>query len=710
MSLTNFEGFNYPYGENLLYTDCHPILVSILKPLNDIFPSISSYSIGILNMFMLLSFILTASVLQRLLEEIKVHGLSAILGSWAILILAPQVFRLQGHFALSYSFVIPLCFLWLLRFMQSKKSNNYILKLTLINAFFLFVHAYLGIISISILLAFFLINLIHKPSINKKMIWLLASSFLSMIPFLVVKLLSDSHRFRTNNPYGFFEYYADIDTVFLPHTGPLKSYLMNLLPTFTQTWEGLSYVGAGTIVLLPFMLIQFYNNYRQNEVTVLHQIVLASILLLLFSFGMPFRFGLEGMVDSVPILKQFRAIGRFSWVFYFAISVTAIYFMNQLAAKIPSRVGRVAAILSLPALMIIEGTPYHIALGKGITKEQNNFKLAKLNPDFTELINSIDPSQFQSIIPIPFYHIGSENHEKEASNKTYLNSILLSYHTSLPLTSSYLSRVSITESKNAMQFFAPNHYTKGIQSDLPSELPFIVFWNTDEKLTTEEENLLSKVNWIIEKESNKIGSLPYSTVFENSVQNLLIEFSKDSSLIKKGNYYVSDFSKKFYNSKFNTKEDSTLFRGEKSLLVDQQKRNKLFEIKTAELDANQLYEASVWLSNSSENSGQDDLNHLTFKLEEKDKNNEIIHTAEKSVMSSFIHFENWTLSHFNFTPKSPSSLLEFSIVGNSPQANTSYAASFLIRDTELNVFKILKGERDHPNHLVKNNHSVKREK
>tara|TARA_B110000046_G_scaffold108222_1_gene115591 strand:+ start:44962 stop:45285 length:324 start_codon:yes stop_codon:yes gene_type:complete len=62
-SLTNFEGFNYPYGENFLYTDGHLLLISILKPLHSIFPGIPIYSIGILNSLMLISFLISALVL-----------------------------------------------------------------------------------------------------------------------------------------------------------------------------------------------------------------------------------------------------------------------------------------------------------------------------------------------------------------------------------------------------------------------------------------------------------------------------------------------------------------------------------------------------------------------------------------------------------------------------------------------------------------------
>lgn len=123
-SLSNFEGFNYPYGENFLYTDGHPILISILKPLHSIFPGIENYSIGILNSLMIISLLISALVLFQLLRELKINAFLAMLGAWAILLLAPQVFRLEGHFALSYSFVIPLCFFVVAEIYRKRTFNK----------------------------------------------------------------------------------------------------------------------------------------------------------------------------------------------------------------------------------------------------------------------------------------------------------------------------------------------------------------------------------------------------------------------------------------------------------------------------------------------------------------------------------------------------------------------------------------------------------
>ena len=111
-SYTELEGMNYPYGENYLYTDCHPVLANTFKALGQISPFFVTNSIGILNFILILSIFLSFIVTYFLLLELRVRRWNAVLFSLGIVALAPQLFRLEGHLALSYSVAIP--FSWLL--------------------------------------------------------------------------------------------------------------------------------------------------------------------------------------------------------------------------------------------------------------------------------------------------------------------------------------------------------------------------------------------------------------------------------------------------------------------------------------------------------------------------------------------------------------------------------------------------------------------
>ena len=69
-SYLNFQGMNYPYGENILYTDCQPVLANSLKVLGTFHPFFIHHSIGILNLLMLLGIFGCSIVVYFLLKEL----------------------------------------------------------------------------------------------------------------------------------------------------------------------------------------------------------------------------------------------------------------------------------------------------------------------------------------------------------------------------------------------------------------------------------------------------------------------------------------------------------------------------------------------------------------------------------------------------------------------------------------------------------------
>ena len=112
---------NYPFSENIMYTDCHPLQANLLKFINQFFPEVSNYSIGIINSFMILSIAITGLFLYLIFIKLGVSSLLSVLGALAITILSPQLFRLTGHLALSYSFFIPIT-IYLLLLFEEKNS------------------------------------------------------------------------------------------------------------------------------------------------------------------------------------------------------------------------------------------------------------------------------------------------------------------------------------------------------------------------------------------------------------------------------------------------------------------------------------------------------------------------------------------------------------------------------------------------------------
>ena len=633
VSNTNFEGMNFPYGENYLYTDCQPVLASSLKAIAHIFPGISDYSIGIINFLMIISMIVTVLLLYFIFIELKIKRLLAALSALAIMVLSPQIFRMTGHLALSYSCFIPLTIYLLLKFENSNFKIKYGVFLLISNLFWLFIHAYLGVIAITLILTYtfvkFIGEKISKLNIDlRNYVIVLSTIILPLITYIVFLKLTDVHTGRTTNPWGIFVYYADFSTIFLPNHQPLNPIVKYFIPKFTQHWEGWAYIGVISIISFVFYIVKCWQKTRKNKKLMidtywldnrqLRNLLFASIIVMLFSILFPFRLGLEGLLKYLEIIKQFRAIGRFAWVFYFVIAIVSVYFTNKLFYNYLGKGKKILAwtiLILVPVVIFYEGIYYHPEVSSNITRTANLFDRNQLDGSLQDGLRLIDARKYQAVIPLPFYYIGSENYGKEGNNAIYRLAIILSYHLKLPIMASYLTRTSIWESKNLMQLFSDNFYKKAIEDDLTDNRPFLVVYDHS-ALSGNESYFLNKSRVVFESPDYTILEIAKKALFENTASEEVKAYeAKVQNLMSKKGFMVGDTSKYFYYNGFEDSKSDVSFRGKGALNSWMKDYTLPVKIMPGELKKDQVYTVRFWMYNKGNNYGQDQLTVSVFMQE-----------------------------------------------------------------------------------------------
>ena len=314
---------NYPYGESFLYLDCHPLFTVLSQKISNLFPRILDYSVGTINFAMLFSIVLSALFLYLIFIELQVNRWYAALSAFAIAVLAPQVFRFSGHFALSYSVFIPLTWYLLIRYIKTS-SLRLSIFIALNNLLWFFVHAYLGMIAVSFVAFNFAFIVLIRLRKQKKLLSLLVNfclqTIVPVILFYAFAKATDTHIGRTDNPYGFLVYTSSPESVFFPSLPPLRP-LFDHFFTIEQTWEGLAYIGLASIITLSVFALRLLRNLgrlaqlKSKKVSLEQGIVasaiLSGLLLLLLSFGLPFKLDMEFSLEEFPLIKNFRGIGRF---------------------------------------------------------------------------------------------------------------------------------------------------------------------------------------------------------------------------------------------------------------------------------------------------------------------------------------------------------------------------------------------------------------
>lgn len=570
--LLSFKGMNYPYSENIIYTDSQPLIsntILFLKPIIDL----SAYTVGIINFFMLLNFIITAVVFYLLFKRLKIPPMIAVTCAIAITYLSPQVLRMGGHFSLSYSFIMALFFYLTLILLQSEKKFD--IKTSVYIAFLLFfslfVHPYffaMGAIIFLFAILFKTIFIVKNTNYKNAFKYLLIQIIIPYVLYSLFLKSTDPYLSeRTNYPWGFWFFQSNTTGVFFPFGKPYEFIFKAFIKPREVSWEGVAYIGGGTIlaIITGLSIIGYgiakkrkkptnYFNFLKSDNNYLFVLIFAGIVGLFLSFGLPFKLDKSHeLVKHFSVFKQLRAIGRFNWVFFYSINIFSVIFISQL---LNSKKLYLKILSFLMIFLFVTDAYYNIKNIPEATLNKAELFDTK-SPESTKDFGDIS-SDFQAIITLPFFHVGSENYKAIPKNDMFYRASSLSIQTGLPMLSSMLSRTPIHNTLSTFEKFRIP--SQKINTDGLTKNDFIILANKEmitnnfekfmyrngEKISQSDnfellrlkgdffEHAFEKYQSQLKKENPQLSELIYNTDFENchqkiqQINNCSLNISTDS--------------------------------------------------------------------------------------------------------------------------------------------------------------------------------------
>jgi hypothetical protein len=711
----NFGGMHYPYGELFSYTDGQPALAWPIKYFNkNMNPE---FVVATTNFLMIISIIICSLFIYLILVHFNLPALYASFAAIGIALLQPQLFRMGGHYALSYAFFFPVSWYLLLKFFSTEK-NVYTILLLFTGIVWSFLHPYLGMISSIFIITFWFIYALEKlREKDFKASYYIHAFIQAILPLLIYKFsmsIYDFHTGRTSSPWGMFAYNARAETVFIPNHEPFKPLVEVLWTVKGQSWEGWAYIGVSAVLicgLMIFRALRYLKNKRFEKLTLpsipnqLRYAFFASILVLLFSMAYPFQLNMRFLLEWMPFFKQFRSLGRFAWVFYFVFNVFSVFIIYRIYRylKIKNLRAFANSLVFLSLLFyVIESIPYHKEVSAQITSAENLFNSNKLPDSYKEVISKIETEKFQAILPLPFYHGGSENFGISASDKSVKASQVISYYSGLPLIAASLARTSIPESKNIMQLFSPEHYAKAIENDFPSNKSLLILFT--------KEDLLDEQKWVLEK----------STVFfENDefvLAELMLEHLFNYNYTARLNHFYEVKNKGIQKFDFNVEHENDLilfidfdeadsdifYKGKGAAMGKLKDYFTLLDISSDMLEPETEYTASFWFYNAGESRTQC-LAIMEFKNEDG-SNVEWNYTV--SPQNAHIIDGDWSLITLNFKTPSEKKLIKLFINGDKHAKLDAYVDNLMVQKKNSSVYKVMQEESGKVKSLFYNNQII----
>lgn len=598
---------NYPYGEHITYTDGQPFFAFIFKGICSVIPAFSNYSVGFMNAISLYSMILGTIFIYHFLRKLEVPIFYSLFISIAIMMLGPQVVKIRWQPALANAFVIPLVLIVLNNYLK-KISLKTLLILSIVVLLAFFIHPYLGLMStIFVMIAYLIHWYINKHQTNwKQRFYHLITLFLPPILFIFYLKLTDSHLDRVDSPTGIVKFSSNLTSIFTSIQSPFAEFyywITNQTETEAiENMEGWAYIGLPTSLFIIYWIIRriyLLISRKENNLYVLPErfkiLLITSIILLIGSFALPFKWFPESieLLDYIKPLKQFRALGRFSWFFVY-ISISAfgliLYFwIKNTEKKSIKIVLQIIFVLSFSTLLY-EGTFLHLESAKE-SNTRNEFNSANQIP--------LPEKEFQAIIPVPYYHIGSHRFEPKSSPPLSFitETILFSQKKSLPLTSSFFSRNSKSESIKSFRLFSHHLLSKEILSDF-SDDPLLIYHNKKYKISQEEKNFLSRGKVIFSNDSIIISEINIADIPSNDLNDLFKSFNdyKDS-YVQNENFYINKDGW-MVNNNFEEEKFKNGFNGN-ALFLDLETDSLLFDQSEYCPKINDdIYKISFWINHN----------------------------------------------------------------------------------------------------------------
>ncbi len=608
-SYWHMNGMNYPYGEQVFFTGCQPFVTNIIKCISTLV-DISDSTIGILNIIMLFSIVLSAIFLYLIFKGLQLPDVYSAIASVAVAFLSPQTERLGGHYSLTYQFAIPLFLLLLFKFYQNPSIKKSLLISVLV-FFMAGTHFYFYGFFALIASFYWMFLFFSKEGEFGKITFLIKHYFIQIItPYLLFRFivfLIDNVQDRTNNPWGYLEYVSNLTGVFFPVGKPYSFIFETVIKPVYPDWEGYSFVGIvasivtvgiGIAMIRKLLKKQLKSLFFVTDNILLNSFFWAGIIALLLSFGFPFIIkGCGGLFNYAGLLKQMRGIARFSWVFYYIINIIAFYKIFQWTSDKKNVVKYFWIGISL---FFVCYDAYTMSINK---QDRFNNRIEQLEDTKNQLpedkwINQINLDKYQAIITLPYFHVGSENIWMNTQSEIVKDVFIASMKTGLPTTSLILSRVSLGQTYKNIQIVKEPYRPLEIVNDFKNAKPFLVLVR-EKELNNNELRLLKKCKMIIETPRYSIYELEVSTL-QHIIDNLFDDVMEESSKIKTfdiDGFKYTDSIKSFVYNGFENNLSPGCFVGNGCYEGKIKDYNVLFKGSLPDFKADTTYTISFWMDN-----------------------------------------------------------------------------------------------------------------
>ncbi len=563
-----FTGMNYPFGEHIVYTDGQPVLSVLLASLGNVS---AEQALAILWLLVSLSYVLSVLFVYRILVRFRVAPLAAMAFAGLICVFTPQVLRLQGHYALSYTCIIPMLFYWTIKYHEAFHWR-YCVYFFVAGCIMSFFHPYYAAMMliwvVSYAVGYYIFTAGRFWQKCRHSLPMFVSVVLVLVVIAVVMKVTDPVKDRPVKPLStFYETCTRLKQIITSVHSPVWQKAGGK-PRFRFVSEGgEGYVYVGLVVFITMFcsfLFTLRKSIAQKRIVIVAEDtgfspvwVFMAVAVLLFSMGIPFIWHMEWLLDYTSVFRQFRSFGRFSWIFYYIITVYTCVVLYHTYAQLRVAGRRLPAysvlLLSL-GFWVYEASGYvqytHRLSGNG--KYNYGVIFSKDQQNWASFIREhhYDSTDFQAVLLMPFFHVGTEKLWVGDPDWMVTLGSKASLQLHLPMVDAMMSRSSWSQAQQQVKIAGGCYTDKPILSNTNSDKPFLMMNYDNDTLNPDQKYLISASDYIGHySQCNVYACYPTRIAandrkFADSVKRILPFIAGQDTIVNgSGNFYTDHFDK-----------------------------------------------------------------------------------------------------------------------------------------------------------------------
>ncbi len=498
------HAMNYPYGEYYTFTGLHPLIAAPLQWLRDAGVQHTERAVlPLMNLMSLLSIVLCALFLYLLLRELKLPVWYSVVVALLVTLMSPQLQRIGAHMSLSYYCAIPMLLYFTLRHLRSG-AWGWALAIGVSMLWFALCHPYYLVFYAVVAVGELAYVLFRRRDLEwcKEGFWrkISIAALLGLIVplgvFYVLSHVGMPDGERTAVPSGFFTYQGRIEGVFFPYGRP---YFWEDSKLFARVqWEARNYVGLVAVVAIVLIVWCFFRNIvkkrhasllRPTDSRELNLFLFIATLLMLYACGVPFNWFPRNVVAYIGPLAQFRAQGRFVWLFVYVINIVAFYGLFRWMQSNPKTLRKVVLVVAL-VVMAAEATAYNWYNKAWYSNQWAEWTDYDNQLPQNQWVRDIDTSQYQAILTLPVFNAGSELVYLPSQDRMFARSALLSMKTGLPLVCNESARSNIRQAWDCIALSRTAFDFLRLPDALPDDRLLLLAVSKDKDLLSDAEKMI----------------------------------------------------------------------------------------------------------------------------------------------------------------------------------------------------------------------------